>query len=802
MDEKRSFAAEDILEMRSPAAWHRDLYREAAPTGNGKLGALVYGGISQERIAVNHCRLWEKGKQQTLPDVHETLGLTRAAIDRGDYWGGNWFGANALKEQGYSPRLGNPVPVCDLAVGMEGRQLFRNYRRTVHMDTGEVVVSWREGENAYRRSLFVSRKNDMIFCRVESDETPFELTVAAVRHETGEDDAKKKWENRESLSFAEGKRFGFQAQHEDGLWYGALGEIRSDGATEVKKNGLTVTGATWVVVALKPEVGLAEELSGSLTDGWPEEMFDYPARKGEHATLHRALYRSAELSLSQRKDSSNEELLAAAYEEEAPAELLEKQWKFGRYLMVCGTREDGLPFPLYGLWHGRYKMSWPHNMANENVEMIYWHTLTGNLAGAMITLIRYYVDKMPQFRECATKLFGLPGIYVPAGTTPEHCFPTQIVPVILNWIGCAGWLSQMFYRYYLYTGDRELLERDILPFMLETGLFYENYVVREADGTVRIYPSVSPENTPGNLIPEDNPDMAHPCPSVENATMDIAIMKELFTNLLEVSEETGNYAEKREIWRDIIKHLPAYGVTEDGDVREWQKEGLDQRYNHRHLSHIYPLFPGTEIVRGRDSEEVVAAFEKAVGKRGLGAQTGWSLSHMACIYARLQRPEKVLECLDIMDKSCLLRNFFTLHNDWRGMGLTLGRDSFAPVQLDAAMGVVQAIQECLLFVGNDCIKLLPALPGRLGKGALKGFRYMTGSLSMEWDMAEGRLWAEMYAQRETNVKIYLPKWVKEVVICSQNQEIRYAEGDNQEQGVSGLKVHMSAGDRLEIRTAN
>lgn len=749
------------LVMRSPAAWHRDMYREAAPAGNGLIGALVYGGISQERIAVNHAGLWEKGRKHELPDVHETLAQTREAIDRGDYWGGNWFGANALKEREYAPRLGNPVPVGDLALEMEDREIFKHYRRMVHMDTGEVEVTWQEGGHSFFRKTFVSRKRDMVFCSVSGPkDKPFVMTVRAERHETWEDDTKKKWENQEPKSFARGNSFGFQAVHEDNTYYGLLGGVKTDGKLSEKKGTLRVENATWAVIALKPVVFSGEELEPALGKPWAEELFDYQTMLEEHVELHRPLYESAELSLSETKDTPNEDLIAQAFEDQASPELLEKQWRFGRYLMVSGTREDGFPFSLYGLWHGRYKMPWPHNMANENVEMIYWHTLPGSLGYTMRTLIHYYVKRMPVFRECARKLFGMPGIYLPAGTTPEHCYPTQIVPVILNWIGCAGWLSQMFYAYYQYTGDEELLRKEILPFMLEAALFYENYIVRDEEGAVRIYPSVSPENTPGNLIPPENPNMPHPCPSVENATMDIAIMKELFKNLLEVSESTGLYEEKRELWQDIAAHLPAYGVTEDGDVREWQKDGLEQRYNHRHLSHIYPLFPGTEIVRGRDDEALVKAFEKAVDKRILGAQTGWSLSHMACIYARLQRPERVMDCLDVMDKACLLRSFFTLHNDWRGMGLTLGRGSSAPVQLDAAMGVVQALQECLLFADKDCVKLLPALPERLGKGRLRDFRFMTGTVSMEWDLQEGKLSARLYALRETAVTVILPPWAE------------------------------------------
>lgn len=790
----------DTLIMLTPAGWHRDMYREAAPAGNGLIGVLVYGGICQERIAVNHARLWEQGRRQELPDVHETLALTREAIDRGDYPEGNWFSANALKEQGYAPRLGNPIPVGDLTLEMNGRDIFRHYRRMVHMDTGEIEVSWQEGRQTFCRKVFVSRKRDMAFVRISTDGKPFSLLAGAGRHETWEDDAKKKWENQEPVSFAEGSDFGFQAVHEDGTRYGLLGSLETDGKVTGRKDRLLVEEATVATIVLKPVVFSAGELAPMLQEAWTEglsreELFDYEARLAEHVRLHRPLYQSAGLSLSKKKDTPNEELLAEAFEDAASPELLEKQWKFGRYLMISGTREDGNPFPLYGLWHGRYKMNWPHNMANENVEMIYWHTLCGGLGDAMKTLIGYYVDRMPAFRECARKLFGMPGIYLPAGTTPEHCYPTQIVPVILNWIGCAGWLSQMFYRYYQYTGDREILEKKILPFMYEAGLFYENYIVRDERGMIRIYPSVSPENTPGNLIPPEDPDRPHPCPSVENATMDIAIMKELFTNLLKVSEETGFYQEKRGLWKDIVEHLPAYGVTEDGDVREWQKDGLEERYNHRHLSHIYPLFPGTEIVRGRDDEAQVKAFEKAVDKRVLGAQTGWSLSHMASIYARLQRPERVMECLDTMDKACLLKNFFTLHNDWRGMGLTLGKGSSAPVQLDAAMGIVQALQECLIFAGGDCVKLLPALPERMGEGSIRDFRFMTGTVSMNWNLGEKKLHALLRAERQTEISLILPAWAEDAVVKKADGTAGgRADGENK----AAVRLELAAGETAEI----
>ncbi len=778
---KQQLLNEDCLVMTSPAAWHRDMYREAAPTGNGIIGVSVYGGIMQERIAINHCRLWEKGRKQELPDVHEAFQRTREFIDKGNYMEGNWCSANALKEREYGPRLGNPIPVCDLYYEMQDRKLFKHYKRCIHMDTGVVDVSWEEKDNKYNRSTFVSRADDLVYHKITSSEERFNLEFIAGKHETFEDDVKKKWENKESYSYASGNVFCFEAQHEDDTWYGVIGKIATDGEVMEAALGsskLLVKNATWVLVVAKTIVGSKVPLKGTMHEVSESLPMDYVAGLEAHQELHEKLYKSVSLSLSDIKDTTNEELLSQAYDGEATPELLEKQWKFGRYLMVCGTREDGLPFPLYGLWHGRYKMMWPHNMANENLEMIYWHTMAGNLSFATKTMIHYYVSKMPQFRECARKLFGLPGIYMPAGTTPEHSLPTQIVPVILNWIGCAGWISQHFYQYYIYTGDEKMLHEEILPFMIEAAEFYENYVQRDKDGRIRIYPSVSPENTPTNFIPKDNPDMAHPCPSVENATMDIAIIKELFTNLMEISKNTGLYQEKREVWQDIIDNLPAYDKTEDGDIREWQKDGFEERYNHRHLSHIYPLFPGLEVVRGRDDEELVKAFEKAVEKRVLGAQTGWSLAHMACIYARLERPDNVMECLDILAKSCLLRNLFTLHNDWRGMGLTLGRGSQAPVQLDAAMGVVGAIQEMLLFVSKDCIKLLPALPDRLNAGEVKGIRFATGSLDMRWNRKQGEFEAELYAERNTRVQIILPEYIRNNCSVKSGEIIEIAAGQS------------------------
>ena len=226
--------------------------------------------------------------------------------------------------------------------------------------------------------------------------------------------------------------------------------------------------------------------------------------------------------------------------------------------------------------------------------------------------------------------------------------------------------------------------------------------------------------------------LAHPCPAVQNATMDFAVMKELLSNLLDGIAVTGMYAEEAESFRALLAKIPAYQINEDGAVREWMHPDLSDNYHHRHLSHIYPIFPGTEVTAFSDPD-LFEKFRRAVVLRKLGSQSGWSLTHMACIYARLGESERAAECLDIMTKSVLLDSLFTIHNDWRHMGMTLNWEDSAIVQLDAAFGAVNALQEMLFCPQKDALSVLPACPDRLKTGSARGFVFPGGTLDLAWN---------------------------------------------------------------------
>lgn len=390
--------------------------------------------------------------------------------------------------------------------------------------------------------------------------------------------------------------------------------------------------------------------------------------------------------------------------------------------------------------------------------MIHWHALAGGLSELVRPMVNFYCDKTEGFRENAKNLYGCSGIFVGAYLTPCGERVAPHVPVILHFLGVAGWISSHMYAYYLQTRDEKMFSEKILPFMVETAAFYEDYVYEDEKGKLILYPAVSSENTPTEYMNVERVTLSgHPMPVTENPTIELAIMKELLTNLVAISKTRPALQTKAEKWQELLGKIPEYAVNEDGAIAGWLDARVHDNYEHRHLSHVYPLFPGTEI-EDFERNDLLPAFKKAVDLRKLGYMTGWSLAHMAAIYARLKEGEKLFDCLNMLTKVCLLENFFTLHNDFRDMGITvtdMGNETYAPVQLDALLGTVNALQEMLIFISPKKIKLLPACPMDFGKGEAL-LHYYNGSIKLQWNLEAKSYRAEITATRDTDITVELP----------------------------------------------
>ncbi|MBQ9308730.1 MAG: glycoside hydrolase N-terminal domain-containing protein [Clostridia bacterium] len=744
----------DTLFLRYPAAWWHDMWRDAMVSGNGTVGASVYGGAKDETVMLTHHKMWRHGKVHAVPDVSDAFREMRERMDREEFREASWTLVNALKDKGYEAELEEPYPVADLKLQLTPVAAFTEYMRGVHMDTGEVFSRWREGKTERRSSLFVSRADQLVVKRVVSPLRDLTVRVQLAPH-SYQDGLPE--EDIGAQTCASVPYLHFAARAEDGTWYGADACVSTDGEMLQERDTLLVRNAASLTVLVKVYAGreqMREDSREDIRETWTEDSYD--TLLSRHAAIHGAWYGSAQLDLgTPERWHSNEELLLEAYTGEQSTEMIEKLWRYGRYLFISGTDPNADPFALYGLWSGARHPLWAHNMANENLQMVYWHVFAGNLLPFHRAVFRYYGDRLDAFRENAKRLFGMRGIYMTAGTTPGVACPNQVVPVIMNWVSAGGWLAQHYDRYARYDLDRAYVREVLLPYLLGIADFYEDFVVLDEDGKVKFYPSVSPENTPGNFMPPRHLNIPHPMPTTVNATIDLAILKECLSHLCEMAQDFPELQARVPVWERILRGIPAYRLSRDGGIREWQDDRFEERYDHRHLSHIYPVFPGTEVHR-LHQRELLPAFERAVRLREIDAQTGWSMAHMAAIYARLGKGEDALESLDKMSRACLTNSFFTLHNDWRGMNISWNMDP-APVQLDAIMGYVNAVQEMLIFAAEDVLFLLPALPQRLKKGEVRDFRYPGGYIDMRWDCEQGEFHATLRAIRTHTIRLVGPE---------------------------------------------
>jgi alpha-L-fucosidase 2 len=509
---------------------------------------------------------------------------------------------------------------------------------------------------------------------------------------------------------------------------------------------------------------------------------DYDVLFERHAEAHRQgfMRMDFELETSTEKGCSNERLLLDAYSNHASEELIERMFDYGRYLLFSCASENSFPPTLQGKWNGEYFPPWnSFYVNNENTQMFFWQALPGNMPETTFACFNYFESFLDDFRENAQKLWGCRGIFIPLVTGNATGLLQDTQTHVINFTGTAGWISQLYYDYWLFTRDEAFLRNRAIPFIKEAALFYEDFIVEDPDGYNMFIPSNSPENAPANSISKgtDLKTVMNPgIPITINSTIDMAITKELLTNLSSACDHLGIEKDNVAKWRQILSKMRPYRINEDGALAEWVCLQHTDNYAHRHVSHLYPVFPGFEITQ-EDEPALFEAAKVAMEKRlsiGLQSQTGWSLAHSANIFARMGHGDKALECLEILTRTCVGQNLFTYHNDWRDMGATLKLilGNHAPYQVDANMGFSAAVLEMLIFSTADTIRVLPSLPKRWKRGKAIGLRCRTGStVSICWDMEKGTIDLLLKHPHKNAVFLKLPKNSK-IVSCSDHQLFR------------------------------
>ncbi len=761
-----------------PASWWGAKWREALPCGNGPIGAAVYGSVHNETILLTHDDLWHEVRTPELPDVSSKLAETRRLLLENKAFEADTILSDALKESGYDADIGAPLPLGDIKIKMPVTLGFSNYRRILDMETGEVSVVWNDGYTCYQRRTFVSRHSDTIVTEVSCQGTNTLSTEIALdlhdRTDTRMPDGTqgpKLPEGLEIKVFDQGI-IHYAAKNEDGTDFGAVARIIATGtAISAHEDRLKVEGGTKALILVKVFINGDREIDWArLENDLYSAHDDYQAHLEPHVALHSELFNRATLDLgtdSSKHSLSTEELLLEAYQGNVPTEMVEKMWAYGRYLLISSSREGSQPCPLQGKWCGAYRGYWTFNMANENLQMNYWQALSGNLTETLLPVFDYFESKMDDFRENARKLYGCRGILVSCITTPPSGLFKDIQPHILHWTGAGAWIGQHFFDYYLHTGDETFLKERALPYLREVALFYQDFFTVDETGYFLSAPSNSPENNPGNHTRDAEELVA--METTMNATMDFALAKEVLSNLITSAKVTGEYTDEIPVWKLMLKRIPPYQKNDDGAIKEWMHPFYTDNYSHRHQSHIYPVFPGTEVTRASDPE-LFDAFEIAIRKRleiGISSQTGWSLAHMASVYARMAEGDQALDCLSLLARSCVLNNFYTSHNDWRDSGIGVDFD-LAPYQIDANMGWTAAVQEMLLFSTPGHITILPALPRQWSNGSVKGLLARGGvTVSISWNKTEGSVQATLKSLTNQEIDLHYNGDVHKVSLAAE-----------------------------------
>lgn len=666
---------------------------EAFPIGNGSIGGLVFGNPIHETIETSHEELYipmpdnTEARPYNGKDYVEGM---RKLLHEGKYREGFEYFSRGLEKDGkeYEKLIWtNPFETAT-KLHIDIQDAFEKdvseYVQRLDFETGEAVVEFKlNGEKVSRKS-FVSRSRDILAAEMRKEGNPFSVEISMAPH--------KDAPFLESVStFIEEEFIVTEATHsEEESGYVSVARVITDGICESTSDSMfLVTKANYVLVyyTLAPWKRSIEASKVKLVRILRDMTPDYEALYKEHVIIHRDLFDKVKVNFSDSDtEYTNDELKAMCSEGHFAPELLERMCDFGRYLEIASTGK--MPPNLQGVWNGSVMPPWSSDYTlDENIQMMMWQVLPGGLNSFARVYFDWLESYLDDFRKNAESYYGCRGIFAAARVSTDgiHRHFCHMWPMII-WTAGAGWLGSLYEDYYEYTGDENILLRGV-KYWKEVVAFYEDFMTLDDSGKYEFAPSYSPENTP----------LGNDSPVAINATMDVAIAKEVYTNLINACKILEIEPENIAKWESELALLPDYAINEDGALKEWIPKNLKDDYHHRHSSHLYPVFPGREAMAD-GNDELLLACHKAASYRlldGVEAISGWGLCHLANICARLKDGKLWYSAINRLIQVFTLDNLFTCHNEH-----TL-------FQMDANLGLTNAVYEMIAYSDMEEVRLFP-----------------------------------------------------------------------------------------------
>lgn len=736
-------------------------WTEALPAGNGRIGAMMTGDPGRECIYLNEDTFWS-GYPRRLENADQANVFRKI---RELIFEGRYQEAEKLIEGNISFPWGEsyqPLGMLKLEFEVDG---IEDYRRELCLDDALLSTVYSAGGVRFERELLASAPHQVLAMRLTADQPgalTFGLTLNAfLRHEVfGEGDIL--WMKVQAPSSAEPS---YSNVREEPVSYAGGCGIRAWTAAKLIYEGgrlINEGGRLWLKDADSATILLTAHTSFRRYDVQPdlpdadirarciaelENAPDYAALRKAHIDDYRQYMQRVEFRLSGncRDELPTDERLRTFDPKNPDMGLYPMLFQYGRYLMIAGSRPGTQPLNLQGIWNKEVRAPWSSNYTiNINTEMNYWPAMSCNLAEMQLPLIDFAKELCESGREMAKRIYGARGtvshhnsdLWRFAWPVGDHVDGSTTYGF---WNMSGPWLCQHVFERYEYMQDVDYLRQVAWPILRANAEFVLDMLTEDENGQLIVSPATSPENrfctSDGNAAADRTTEMA------------MALARELFHNCIkacEILNENSDFAD--EVGAALVRLRPAQ-ISESGRLMEWYYDHAETEPGHRHISHLYGAFPGTQI-NVDDTPELMRAVKRSLEGRG-DEGTGWSLAWKVCQWARQHDGEHALKVLNMQLRLV----------ESSGTNMARGGGSYAnlfcahpPFQIDGNFGVTAGIAEMLLQSRGDRVMLLPARPEAWTSGSVRGLCARGGVVvRIEWKGCDGS--AELTSCRERTVRV-------------------------------------------------